>query len=114
MASRLPADLRERVALVALLGPGREIDFEFHVTEWLLAPRGPDLLAVGPEVEKLRGIPVLCIHGESEADSLCPSLPSDLATSVARPGGHHFGGDYPALARRILEAVRRPIPARRG
>ena len=37
-----------------------------------------------------------------EDDSLCPLLDAGLARRLVLPGGHHFGGDYPVIATRIL------------
>jgi type IV secretory pathway VirJ component len=105
MASRLPADLRERVALVALLGPALSVEFEFHVADWLGGSGSDRALAIPPEAAKLRGLKLLCIYGRDETESLCRGLDPALGTSVAVPGDHHFGGDYAALARRILDAV---------
>src|SRR4029450_9754433 len=73
MASRLPPDLRARVALVGLLGPGTSVDFEFHLSEWVADAARAGALPVRPEVEKLRGMPILCIYGAAEADSLWPA-----------------------------------------
>ena len=102
MASRLPEDLAKRVALIALLGPGPSINFEFHYTDWISSvPRGKTW-PVQPEVEKLRGMKLLCVYGADESDSICPRLPPGLARLDRRPGGHHFGGDYRAIADRIL------------
>jgi len=106
MASHLPASALERVALVALLGPGTHAEFEFHLVDWLRDERRPQALPVLPEVEKLRGRRVLCVYGRDEADSLCPRIPKGLAALEERPGGHHFGGDYRAIAERILAAAR--------
>lgn len=107
MASRLPADLGERIALIALLGPGPSISFEFHFTDWFRsAPKGPSQ-PVQPEIAKLRGRKLLCIYGSDEPDSLCPRLPAGTARLDERPGGHHFGGDYPSIAERILAEARR-------
>jgi type IV secretory pathway VirJ component len=103
MASRLPRDLAQRVALIALLGPGARTTFEFHVSEWLGGSSGADEQPVLPEVEKLRGRRILCVYGADETDSLCSQLREGLAVLDRRPGGHHFGGDYEAIARRILE-----------
>lgn len=102
MASRLPPDLRARVALVGLLGPGTSVDFEFHLSEWVADAARAGALPVRPEVEKLRGMPILCIYGADESDSLCPALDATLATPLPQPGGHHFGGDYDAVVGRIL------------
>jgi type IV secretory pathway VirJ component len=102
MASRLPEDLAKRVDLIALLGPAPGITFEFHYTDWISsAPRG-STRPVQPEIEKLRGKKILCVYGADESDSVCRRLPPGLALLDERPGGHHFGGDYRAIADRIL------------
>jgi type IV secretory pathway VirJ component len=101
-ADRLPADLLQKVRLVALLGPGKTADFEFHVTDWLGGgSKGQPLL---PEVRKLGGHPfVLCLYGSKETDSLCPQISAPLGKAQVLPGAHHFGGDYDALAALILQ-----------
>jgi type IV secretory pathway VirJ component len=101
MATRLPADLLDRVDLIALLGPERDITFEFHYTDWIGSARG-DTTPLQPEIEKLRGKTLLCVYGAEETDSVCPHLPAGLARLDERPGGHHFDGDYQAIATRIL------------
>jgi type IV secretory pathway VirJ component len=102
LASRLSPEIRPSVSLVALLGPSQSASFEFHLTDWLGSSdaKGQPTL---PEVQKLRGIQVLCFYGESEHDSLCPKLDPSLALVFATKGGHHFGGDYQGLAKTILE-----------
>jgi type IV secretory pathway VirJ component len=120
MASRLPPPLRERVELVALLGPSRYVDFEFHVSDWLGGSHQDDARPVAPELAKLRGLPLLCVYGTDEQESLCPQLPAGLATLDPIEGGHHFGGEYTSIARRILEFAsapergRNPQPAGAG
>jgi type IV secretory pathway VirJ component len=107
LVSRLPDDLRARVALVALLGPALSVEFEFHVSDWLSnAPRA-DALPTAPEVAKLRGLRVLCVYGRDERDSLCPTLAPELALRDERPGDHHFGGDYAAIGARIAQELAR-------
>jgi type IV secretory pathway VirJ component len=51
-------------------------------------------------------VPVLCVHGTDEHDSLCPHL-EDLpwVKRLLLRGGHHFDGDYRELAARVLEAA---------
>jgi len=111
VARRLPLTQREQIALVGLIGPGLETSFEFHVTDWLGRGSGdPAELPVHPEVEALRGIRILCIQGEGEEDSLCATLPPDLAERQTLPGGHHFDGDYEALAARVLDAIAQKAP----
>lgn len=87
--------------LVALLGPARSTDFEFHLTDWL-GGDDPSAFPVAPEVARLRGLRVLCVQGEDEAESLCPTLDPGFARRLVLPGGHHFGGNYGVIAARIL------------
>ncbi len=108
MANRLPADLLHHVREIALLGPGRETEFEFHFTEWLERSSGKTALRVLPEVEKLRGKEMLCVYGSEEKESLCPELGQEIAHSMRMPGGHHFGGNYKAIASLILKGLKAP------
>jgi type IV secretory pathway VirJ component len=99
MAGRLPEDLRQQVATVALIGPGKTANFEFHLREWL----GDDSragLPIAPELSGMRGMKVICLYGEEEEDSLCQQQAAgDLKFKVIPVrGGHHFHGDYEKLA----------------
>jgi type IV secretory pathway VirJ component len=105
MAARLPEDLRRRVALVALLGPGQRAEFTFRILDWVAAGAGKDALPLLPEIGRLAGVPLLCIAAEKETDSLCRSLGPGQGNVVTLKGGHHFGGDYRGIARLILAAV---------
>ncbi|HEY2256355.1 MAG TPA: AcvB/VirJ family lysyl-phosphatidylglycerol hydrolase [Variovorax sp.] len=101
--NRLPARTRGSVRLVALLGPGRQASFEFHVSNWL-GPSGDRPIA--PELQSMSAAATLCFYGADERkDSLCPQLAAANARVVSIPGGHHLGGDYNALAMRILAAL---------
>lgn len=106
MASRLPPRLRDAVALVALLGPGREAEFEFHVADWIRDAPRPAAQPILPELERLRGFRLLCVYGKDEKASLCATLAPGTAVLDERSGGHHFGGDYHAIAERILDEAR--------
>jgi len=99
MVNRLPAALRDRVALVALLGPGPTADFTFHVGDWLNLGRR-DSLATLPEVKRMTVHRLLCFHGTEETDSIC-SQATPPAVAVELPGGHHFGGNYQVIVERI-------------
>jgi type IV secretory pathway VirJ component len=109
MVARLPAELRGRVAAVGLLAPSRAVSFEFHLSDWLGSGGGD--LPVRPEIVRLRRalappVSILCIYGTADAaDAACPGLPAGAATIVALGGGHHFGGDYAALADRVLRTA---------
>lgn len=100
MASRLPEALKSKVHAVALLGMGKEANFEFHVSDWLYSANG--LYKVIPEVQRLKNMNVICIYGEDETDSACQSLNKVDFNVIEMKGGHHFAGDYDKLASVIL------------
>ena len=102
MVSRLPPELTARTSLIALLGAEHTVDFEFRVSDWLPGSGKDAAYKVKPEVEKLVGKNLLCIYGEDETASLCPDLDRNRFKVVKMTGGHHFGGDYKALAELIL------------
>ena len=107
MASRLPQDLRASTSVIALLGLEPTIDFRYHAS-WIpfYHPKETQY-EVKPELEKLRGMRVLCVYGEKEKDTLCRALDPQLATAVREPGSHHFAGRYNNIADVILDAARR-------
>ena len=102
--NRLPAAAKAHVSLMAILGMSEHALFEFHVSSWISDDTtGPETL---PEVDRISGVPVLCIYGEDEHDSLCPRLDSSKFKIVKVKGGHHFDGNYAALADDILSAAK--------
>lgn len=102
MTDRLSPKLLSRIKLIALLGPGKYAEFEFHMKDWLEAS-DESVWPTRPEVEKLRGIKLLCFYGLEEEDSLCKDLNADDFKIVPMTGGHHLGGDYQQIARRIMK-----------
>jgi type IV secretory pathway VirJ component len=107
MVSRLGDELRGRIVLVALLGLEHRASFRFHLADLVAEPSGPGDLPVLPEVEKLRGMPLLCVRGASESNSLCPSLDPSLARVETHAGGHRISGDAGKdLVDLILSAAR--------
>jgi type IV secretory pathway VirJ component len=102
--NRLPESSKSHVALMAILGMSEHALFEFHVSSWISDDTsGPATL---PEVNRISGMPVLCIYGEDEHDSLCPKLDPAKFKVVKVKGGHHFDGNYAALADDILAAAK--------
>jgi type IV secretory pathway VirJ component len=100
IVNRLPDDLRARLVSVNLLGLGTDASFQVSVAEWVHVARDSEL-AVVPEVSRIENVPVLCIYGQGEKDTVCPALARSEAVSVRIGSGHHFSGDYAALAQRI-------------
>jgi type IV secretory pathway VirJ component len=101
--NRLPQATKAQVALTAILGMSEHALFEFHVSSWISDDASGPLTL--PEVNRLTGMPVLCIYGEDEHDSLCPKLDPLKFKVVKLKGGHHFDGDYAGLANEILNAA---------
>ncbi|MFL6263843.1 MAG: AcvB/VirJ family lysyl-phosphatidylglycerol hydrolase [Thermoanaerobaculia bacterium] len=102
MVSRLPADLRSKIGVVALIGPDAAAQFDMPPDGWVSKrPRLPEL-PVAAEIPRLKGYKVLCIYGAEEKENICKSLPAGAATLVEAPGGHGFEGDAPKLAERFL------------
>ncbi len=101
--NRLPPQTRSQVKLVALLGISTTASLEFHVTHWLGG--GNNGLPTAPEVRRLSAANTLCVYGDDDDDSLCPSVAPANARIVKLSGGHHFGGDYGRLAQLILDAA---------
>jgi type IV secretory pathway VirJ component len=112
VVNRLPPDLRARVATVSLLGVDSNASFEIKIASWVGADDGGP--RTRPEVAAIAGVPVLCIYGEGEADSICPGLtraPERTSITLAEIGkGHHFSGEYSSLADRILAFARAARP----
>ncbi len=104
--TRLPEATRASVRSVNLLGPGSRASFEIRVSGWIpgIEEAGP---AVRPEIERMTDASMLCLYGAGEHDSLCPGLASPRLRALALGGGHHFGGDYAAIVRSILEHAAR-------
>jgi type IV secretory pathway VirJ component len=102
--NRLPQATKAQVALTAILGMSEHALFEFHVSSWISDDASG--LPTLPEVNRLSGMPVLCIYGEDEHDSLCPKLDPLKFKVVKLKGGHHFDGNYAGLASEILNAAK--------
>jgi type IV secretory pathway VirJ component len=104
--NRLAPTVRPRVVQLSLLGLEKHASFAIRLTEWLRAAP-EDAPLVRPELARLDPAVVQCFYGTDEDDSLCPDLAGTGVELISRPGGHHFDGDYVALARTILAGIRR-------
>ncbi|MBP1882745.1 virulence factor family protein [Sinorhizobium mexicanum] len=105
-----PAD-RARVRQLTLLALSHHADYKISVLGWLGAEGEggdpvDDLKAIDPAL-------VQCVYGTDEDDDACRGLKSSGVDVVAIEGGHHFDEDYPALTRRVLDALDRRLATAR-
>ena len=109
IVNRLPTELRQKIDGVVLVSPSDSAYFEIHVTEWTpwLAPKGEPL---APELARLDARHISCIHGSEEHDSPCLALGKAGARAEAISGGHHMGGQYDEVAKRVLGFVQQANP----
>ena len=104
--NRLPAEVRAQVVQVSLLGIETRALFEFKVAGWFGVMSG-DARDVLPEVKRFPPGLLQCVYGDEEKDTLCRNPALAGAEIIRTSGGHHFDGDYAALARAIVVGARR-------
>ena len=103
----LPAAYRDRVAMISLLGLEPKADWEIRVAGWFGAQPGETATPLAPEFDKIPGELIQCYYGVEEKDPGCLGLAGKRTELIQTPGVHHFGGDYDAIAKDILDGVRR-------
>ncbi|WP_336969567.1 AcvB/VirJ family lysyl-phosphatidylglycerol hydrolase [Sphingobium aromaticiconvertens] len=97
----LPASLRQRIALVALVVPGATVENRASPSEILTFAMAEAL----PTARRLDWVPLLCVYGVEETGSLCPLLHQPNAQTVGLPGGHPLHGDANAVYHAIRSAM---------
>jgi len=108
--NRLSESDRASVVQVSLLGLEPRAPFEIAVEGWLggLPEASPEVL---PELLRLDRSRVQCFYGEEEEQTLCRDPELAGAEIIRTEGGHHFDGDYEALAGQILTGAERRAAA---
>ena len=86
--SRMTPALRDRISLVALVSLAERASFEFHWQDLVRDIHRPTDIPVVPELQRIRGLRILCIGGEDEPTSACRMLDRSLATVLTHAGGH--------------------------
>lgn len=101
----LPPDLRDRLAMVALVVPTDTVMYRASPAETLglVAADAPAI----DTARRLDWVPVLCVHGREEGDSLCPLLRAPNVHVETMPGGHKLHDDADGLFARIIGALDR-------
>ena len=107
--NRLAPSERAAVVQISLLGFAASADFEVTVAGWLKQHRG-NALPTLPEVRRIAPQLLQCFYGEDDDESACTQIGTDVEL-IRTTGSHHFDGDYPALARRIMQGLQqRKLP----
>jgi type IV secretory pathway VirJ component len=100
---KLKPATRNATELVALLSPEPTADLEVTVSGWLGLSSSSEV-PVRPYLAAMPAAKVMCIYGQEEQadDTACtiPELP--MEARLMRPGGHHFDGNYQAIADAML------------
>ncbi|KUR76942.1 AcvB/VirJ family lysyl-phosphatidylglycerol hydrolase [Novosphingobium sp. Fuku2-ISO-50] len=104
----LPPDLSRRIAAVVLIVPGTQVFFHANPTGLFYA--GIPDSDPRQTVRALRGLPVTCIYGRDEADSLCRARELAGARRVEIPDGHLMLSHYRRLAEETARAALDPPP----
>jgi len=99
----LPAETRAHVRAMVLMGPSNTMEMVIRPWSWLNID-GAGAVPLKPLVAAVTGPRVTCIYGAADRVAECPKIlpPAEL---IALPGGHHFNGDYVAVARAVLKAA---------
>lgn len=100
----LPPAERRRIALVEMVVPTDTVYFRIspaELFEWT-ASDAPALSTAS----KLDWVPVLCVRGAEETNSLCPMLKQPNVHEVVLPGGHALHWDSDLLGPVLLGEIR--------
>lgn len=100
----LPDNLKSRVAQVSLLALSHQADYEVSVSGWL-GSSGTGSADPLTDVAKIDPARVQCMFGTDEDEDACKDLVGGPVETIGIKGGHHFDGDYPALAKRIIDGL---------
>jgi type IV secretory pathway VirJ component len=103
--AELPTARRQPVKSVVLVVPGEDIIFRASPIE-LAGLEIPDQHAL-QTASRLTWVPVTCIRGADEDNSLCPELTMPNVWRIVLPGGHKLKSDDGALEAAILPAIER-------
>jgi type IV secretory pathway VirJ component len=102
----LPAAQRRDVVQLSLLGLSSAAEFEIKVTGWISTAHSAHAVPTGPALAKIPSDSLQCFYGEKEDDTQCPVLAARGVETIRTTGGHHFDGNYAALAQRILDGLK--------
>jgi type IV secretory pathway VirJ component len=104
MVNRLPQQVRERIRSVSLLGLSAEVPFQVTEAERAGLKSAADRPVI-PEIEAMSVPRLMCLMGQTERHTACPSISVGKANIVTVPGSHGFNGDDKRVAAAVLTAA---------
>ena len=110
--AHLPVQLRAPIAAVVLVVPGEAAFFRSDPSGLAYMGR-PDSVGI-TTARRIDWVPITCIYGVREPDSLCPLLKRPNVRVVALPGGHYLHHEDAALVAHVEAALHAAPPASHG
>ncbi|RKE80287.1 AcvB/VirJ family lysyl-phosphatidylglycerol hydrolase [Rhizobium sp. AG855] len=101
--------LKDRIPQLSLLALSHQVDYEISVSGWLGANDGKGAGDPLTDIKRIDPTKVQCFYGADEEDDACRDLAGTSVETIQLDGGHHFDGDYPALAKKISDGLARRL-----
>jgi type IV secretory pathway VirJ component len=99
----LPQALKDRTKVIALMAPGLSTSFQVTISGWLgIDDSGYD---IPQAIAALPADRVICVSGKEEDKSACRDPALKNVTTIETEGGHHFDGNYSAIAQKFLDRL---------
>ncbi|QEE45452.1 virulence factor family protein [Rhizobium sp. WL3] len=106
----LPDKAKQKVAQVSLLALSHQADYEVSVSGWLGTSSAEGKKDPLTDIARIDPALVQCMFGSQEDDDACRDLVGSKVETIGIDGGHHFDGNYPALAKRITDGLDKRLP----
>lgn len=97
VVARWPSDLRTRLSLIALVSMSHAANFRFHLLDLVRHTERPDDIPIAPELERLRGLNVICVYGIGDDANGCSDADTTVVRRYARRGGRRVAGGFDAI-----------------
>ncbi|MFD1745328.1 virulence factor family protein [Rhizobium helianthi] len=107
--NQLPETDRSRVILLSLLALSNSAEFEISVSGWLGGSGTGDGGDPTVDLQKIDPKRVQCVYGTEDDEDACKALASRGIETLGIEGGHHFDEDYDALARHLIDALKKRL-----
>lgn len=109
VVNRFSPKLRSEIKLAALIGIAKQADFKIGFLDFLTGGYSANALGTSQEIQGMRDIPILCVFGEKDRDTLCHELSGDGIECRKIRGGHFFLWNGREVARILLEKTVRVL-----